>query len=250
MKKRIILTVLILPLVIYGGLRSQNLFDQANGHYGSGEYQEALDKYLELEKEVVNWKLFFNIGNSYFKLGDPLKARIYYLKAEKLRPFDPSLRNNLEVVEGSLNTGIRPEETDPVSLFLRRVGMIVSIDALSMLILLFMSVLSFFVFKLVINGRSKKYLYGAVTAALFLFLLYFYHGKRVSALYDDRTGVVITNGSKLRSGPGDDNTVLFQVGKGVIVRIIDRNREWVQVKASPEIAGWINGEDIERIRIK
>jgi len=43
----------------------------------------------------------------------------------------------------------------------------------------------------------------------------------------------------LRSGPGEDNTVLFKVNPGLEVRIIDRRGEWVQVTASERIAGWI-----------
>ena len=62
--------------------------------------------------------------------------------------------------------------------------------------------------------------------------------------------MIVLNDSELRSGPGTGNTVLFDVSPGVTVRIIEKNRDWVQVSGSSEIAGWIRAESIERIQTK
>ena len=43
----------------------------------------------------------------------------------------------------------------------------------------------------------------------------------------------------MRSGPGESNTELFKINPGLEVKILDRSRDWVQVSASPQVAGWI-----------
>ena len=75
-----------------------------------------------------------------------------------------------------------------------------------------------------------------------------YHMLRVNKFNRNKLAVVIVKESKLRSGPGTANTVLFDVSPGVTVRIVDNNRDWVQVTASSEIAGWIEKNNIERIK--
>ena len=47
------------------------------------------------EGGVRNGKLFYNIGNIHFRLGDVGRAILYYRRAEQLIPNDPNLRQNL-----------------------------------------------------------------------------------------------------------------------------------------------------------
>ncbi|HEX7502213.1 MAG TPA: SH3 domain-containing protein, partial [Acidobacteriota bacterium] len=66
-----------------------------------------------------------------------------------------------------------------------------------------------------------------------------YHASRTAALGHSDVAVIWEDGSQLRSGPGEDNTVLFKVNPGLEVKIIDHSGDWVQATASEHIAGWI-----------
>ena len=103
MKKALrLLSLFLTAIVITGGplyaAMSQENFDKANSLYEEGKYEEALSFYLEIEKTGEHWKLFYNTGNCYYKLKNYLKAKIYYLKAERLNPFEPSVRKNIGIV--------------------------------------------------------------------------------------------------------------------------------------------------------
>jgi len=53
-------------------------------------------EYLVNEGKVRNGKLFYNIGNAYFRLGDLGRAILNYKRAELYIPNDPNLKQNLE----------------------------------------------------------------------------------------------------------------------------------------------------------
>jgi len=62
-------------------------------------YQKALLRYERLvEKGVRNGKLYYNIGNVYYRLGDIGRAVLNYRRAERYIPTDPNLRQNLSFV--------------------------------------------------------------------------------------------------------------------------------------------------------
>jgi len=81
-----------------------------------GERTEAFNKALELYKnleeryqvEFSDGKLFFNIANSYFQLGEYPWATLYYNRALKLRPRDEKVQHNLKITHEKL--GIDPKE--------------------------------------------------------------------------------------------------------------------------------------------
>ncbi len=225
-------------------------FEKGNSHYEKSEYNKALEQYLKISKNISNWKVYYNLGNTYFKLGDFVQSKIYYLKAKKLKPFDDSIKQNLQIVEGMLNNNIRLSDPGFLSVLLKRIESVFTINFLSILLLIVLLIFCFFIFKLVRVGRNKINIYGILLSFCFLFILFFYHVHRVNGFYDENYAVIVNSEAKLRSGPGMNNTVLFEISPGVTVHIIDTNRDWIQVTASSETAGWINVSSVKKISIK
>ena len=99
--------------------------------------------------------------------------------------------------------------------------------------------LNVLLFRLLTRGGRRRLCYGlAFALLLFLGLGACHVSRRVGAARRDMA-VVAEAEAPLRSGPGEDNTVLFKVNPGLEVRIVDRAGAWVQVAASERIAGWI-----------
>ncbi len=87
--------------------QANELFRQGNEHKdrgqdGEGFYRQALLRYEQLvnERGIRSGRLYYNIGNTYYMLGDLGRAILYYLRAERLMPADPNLTENLEYVRG------------------------------------------------------------------------------------------------------------------------------------------------------
>ena len=214
-------------------------FTAANRTYEEGKFSEALSLYLEAGRQVRDWKVLYNTGNCYYKLGRFLSAKVYYLKARKLRPLEASISRNIAMTDRHFRDVAALPEPDFIARTLRLLDSKLSLDSLSVLLLATILLFNILLFLLLTRGKSKKILYALAFSLLLALSLGAYHLGRTAALGRSDSAVVWEEGSLLRSGPGEDNTELFKVHPGLEVRIIDRYRDWVQVTASERIAGWI-----------
>ena len=228
----------------------QDRFDQANQLYEEGKYPEALNQYLEIEKAASHWKVFYNMGNCYYKLDQPVRAKIYYLKARRLEPFEPSIQKNIEIVNQQLKDKVPTSQPDFISRLLMRIESILSLNILSITLLLLVVIFNGFVLLLIKKGKNRFILYGVSFSLILVLFFTGYHIHRVNKYNRRDTAVIIKEDAQLRSGPGENNTVLFKVNPGLEVKIIDQgvNKKWLQVSASSEIAGWIEAESLEQIQ--
>ncbi len=225
----------------------QGGFSNANKLYEEGKYAEALAGYLEIEKNAAHWRLFYNTGNCYYKLGNFIKAKIYYLRAQRLEPFEPSIRKNLRILDKRFSDKITPKKEDFLSRVALRFESLVSLNVVTVLLLMLVLVLNGFIFLLIKKGSSRFRIYGISFSLVVVLLVGGYHVYRAGKVNRRNTAVVVKTDSQLRSGPGESNTVLFKVNPGLKVKIIDKSRDWVQVSASSQVAGWIEEKRIERI---
>lgn len=60
-------------------------------------FNDALTEYLRLETDNSSGKLFYDIGNCYFQLGEYGFSALYYYKGLKLEPRDAKLQMNLRI---------------------------------------------------------------------------------------------------------------------------------------------------------
>jgi hypothetical protein len=71
-------------------------------------YRRALDRFLSVSEQgqVQNARLYYNMGNTYYRLGDIGRAVLYYRRAELMNPADRNLRHNLEFVRSQREDGM------------------------------------------------------------------------------------------------------------------------------------------------
>lgn len=214
-------------------------FAAAHRAYGQGRFREALALYQSVERETGDWQALYDIGNCYYKLGDFLQAKVYYLRARRLRPLEPAIARNIAMTDRHFLDDARLPAPGFFVRARQRLESWVIMDLLSALLLLAALALNALLFRLLVRGGRRK-LYYALAFALLLFLgLGACHVSRRAETARRDVAVVAEAEAPLRSGPGEDNTVLFKVNPGLEVRIVDRAGAWVQVAASERIAGWI-----------
>jgi tetratricopeptide (TPR) repeat protein len=241
MKKRFfIISILMLLAITVTGSRQvfaagdnfQERFNKAGQLYEEAKYAEALAAYQDIERSVSHWKLFYNMGNCCYKMNNFVKAKIYYLKAERLNPFEASIQKNIDIVDKQFNDKIEEERPD----FL-----------LSVILLMVVIILNAFIFLLIKKGKSRFRLYGVSFSLVIVLVIGGYHIYRTGKQELRNTAVIVKADSELRSGPGENNTILFKVNPGLRVKIIEKSKSWVQVSASAQVAGWLEESRLERI---
>ncbi len=239
MKKTSILICLI--LIFFGTLSSTGINDKFKigiNAYEKGNYDKALKAFSSIEKKISNWKVFYNKGNCFYKKGNFINAKIEYLKAEKLNPFESSIQNN--IVQTNLKLGISNQIKQ--TFFYRimlRLDSFFSMNFVSILlifsIVLFNVILILFLFL----GKNKKLIYTSLISVILLIALAGYHHYRSTSILSSNNAVVIDKNAELRSGPGEKNTILYKILPGVRVKIIEKSGDWYYISESETVAGWI-----------
>jgi len=243
--------LLVLMFVIVNSLLiSQdynNLFEKANEKYINKNYREALDIYLKIENSISDYKLYFNIGNTYYKLNNYLMAKVYYLKAMRLNPLDDDLYFNLKLVNEKFKDKIELNKMNSINRLIFRLESIFSINVGFVLVLILIYVFNYSIYLRFVKKKFKRLNnYLIIGSLILIVLLTFYINNRISYKLNSNSGIIMYDNVSLYSGPNDSNTVLYKVNSGLDFRIINKINNWVQIKSN-EIVGWVKTDKIKII---
>jgi tetratricopeptide (TPR) repeat protein len=226
----------------------QRAFLGANGRYENGDYQGALDGYLQLERDGVHRaSLDYNIGNCYFKLGQLAGAILYYERCLALSPRDEDAKHNLAYARSRTIDETNPpaglqaleEALGGGALFARREVWVLTVVCYVLFIAL-----------LALGQRWPSYrpfvylrlcLLVGLTVSLALYAYLGWHGEA------RRRGVVMISESNVLNEPREDGTLKFKLHQGITVRLLRRHEDWLAISVGGELKGWVPFGDVEEI---
>ena len=97
MKKIFFFLCLLSSTIFVAQTSARKLFENANLLYKEGKFEEAIKLYKQIEaKDSVSSTLYYNLGNSYYKLNNVANTIYNYEKALLLNPLNSDAANNLE----------------------------------------------------------------------------------------------------------------------------------------------------------
>lgn len=248
----------ILPLLIVCGFFSTPAagqlaaFEEGNQLYQDGEYQAALDRYLQInEAGFESGEAYYNMGNAYFKLGDLGLAIVNYRRALRLMPRDDDVRTNLE-----LANSLTADEIVPLPGFwlvraidwwvyaIPRAWLIV-IALSSYLLAMTALVARIMTRSLTIRTWAFK---GAVAASVVAVVL----GVNLAAMElgfgRPVEAVILSDEVTVQSAPSEDSALqVFTLHEGAMVRIDQQTGEWAEVVLADGKVGWVKVAALEII---
>jgi tetratricopeptide (TPR) repeat protein len=218
------------------------LYIQANSLYEKKEYVEAAEVYNLISSRVRNGNVYYNLGNTYFKLGQRGKAILYYERAKRLMPRDKDIRKNLRYAI-SLN------EDKTYAPFSSILGSLITIDELTFLLFLFSLFLAaaIVVYILFYDTGMKKiaryaiFTFGGILLFCFIILILSVHISNIPG------AIVLISEISAKSSPDEGSTILFSLHEGTMVEIERMRGKWAKIKLSDGTAGWVLSNRIERI---
>ncbi|MBN2012386.1 tetratricopeptide repeat protein [candidate division KSB1 bacterium] len=252
MKYRIIIILLFLIMITVAHAdHNSYLYDQANQQYQQENYQEATKQYEEIiANGFESWEVYYNLGNSYYKLGEIGKAILNYERAKRLASDNEDVKANLELA----NLKITDKIVEPPSFFLFTivdgVKRVFGLNTLTWIVVILYLVLMLIIILRILlrNGKFSIFTRIVMPVALVLFLV----SAAVLGLkiYDHthiHYGIVLAEEVIIRSSPEMSSTELFTLHEGVKVQLQKENSGWFQIRLKDGKVGWMKQDAVEII---
>lgn len=227
---------------------SKSLADSA---YIRNDFTTAIQIYEMILRTGESADIYYNLGNSYYKIGDIAKAILNYERALILKPANKDIRSNLEIARAKTVDKV----TDVPELFfitwLKSITNSMGIQSWAIIaisfFLLFIVSIYFFFFSTKIVARK-------IFFSLALFFLVFCVIANISAAFQRRVrlnrmnAIIISPSVTIRSTPNDNGTSLFILHEGRKVFIKDDSmKDWKEIQLEDGNVGWVKKNDLEVI---
>lgn len=226
------------------------LFYNANSLYEKRDYEKAVAEYLKvLDLGIESPNLYYNIGNSYFKLGRLGRAILFFERAKKISPQDADLKSNLAYARsfvGSYSSGTK--KAGMIAKLIARPFEDFNLNAIAIaalviyLVVVGLQVLFFFNSLL---AKRMIALYVAVLAAFIVSVSAF--GLR---FYDEevlRHGVIVRKDVDCKYEPIDKAMTYYKLQEGDEVAVLNTRSGWSQIERPDGKVGWVPADSVEEI---
>ncbi len=239
----LILTFIVLSPCLSNADSGEDLFRLGNEAYTRSDYDSAITCYQQLERSGKNSvALYFNMGNTFFRLNKAPMAVLYYEKAKKLDPADEDILKNIALTNSKLIDRIKPL---PENFFPKITTKIIHLmSPFTYGILLLAITWSMFIFfayymRSKLSNKRRFYFYSGL-ASLVIFIFLFWVNVMLYLIQNSSNTAILFNESEyIMSSPNDTSKELFLIHEGTKVIIIDKVGDWSQIKLVNGDKGWI-----------
>lgn len=245
---------LFLFLLITTAVLSQDvkvLLQQGNEAYQNKNFTEAAGKYEQiLDSGFEGPSLYYNLGNSYFRVGAIGKAILNYERSLKLEPTDEDARYNLRIAEARAVDNIQEV---PRLFFVNWWINILSAFSGSewamitlVIYLLFLIAMGFFF--LIRNGKIRRLsFYTGLGIFFFMMVSLVFLFARINRDASMDYGVLLKSVESAKISPDEKSGDVFVIHEGMKFEIEDEVNEWTKIKLPDGKVGWLPEGSFETI---
>ena len=215
---------------------ARKLLDEAVADYQSGDFEAAARLFERvLEGRGENGALHYNLGNTYYRMGDLGRAIYHYRLAQLFSPRDADLRANLELARGAVQDALERKDASAVK------TLFFWYDWLSESELFWSVVVTNALFWSLLGWRKRQASIGALLVILGIVtssLLGTYILRRWNEAHN-APGVILAEQASVRSGTDVRSVRLFVLHAGTEVETHAHTKDWIQIELPDGRRGWV-----------
>ena len=246
-----VFAVIIFIGLSYSGIAQDSLLVKANAHYTEGEFSKAIELYESiLNSQMVSTEVYYNLGNSLYKLNNYTQSIINYERALLLSPDDDDVKFNLQLANQHIQDAINPLPKMFLVRWWENLSNIFSVDewgkisiAGFILVLIFVAI---FIFTRSIAIKKATF-WSGILLIIITFLSYNFASQQEERLANPRYAIIIQPSITVKSSPSEGGTDLFLIHEGLKVEIKDRLGSWIEIRLADGNQGWLPESSIEKI---
>lgn len=245
--------ILYLFLLISQVFFAQSGFEKGNALYQKGQYKEAIQEYESIIDggKQQSAELYFNLGNSYYKLNKVAPSIYNYEKALVLKPNDPQTLNNLKFAKKLTIDEIKEVPKVGFAKLIQNFTAIFDYNTWAKI-----SVGISFVFLLAFIGyyfshatiTKRIYFIGMFVLLVALLLSVFGGISERNHFNNDRPAIVFSELSEVRSEPQKSGNAIILLHEGAKVYVLETLGKWKKVELTDGTEGWLDATTIKEVK--
>ena len=251
MKKIIVIVYSLFSMLVFPQTNSTEYFNNGVELYNNGKYEEAIVQFKSIiENGEHSEALYFNLGNSFYKINDIANSIYFYEKALILKPKDRDILNNLAYSQNMLIDKIEKLPTNQVSDFLNYISKILNMQQwlITGLVLWYIFLTTFLLYFFNTKTISKKNYFTFSAIFFSLSILFIFNGiNRFENKKKTISAIIFENKIDFRAEPNFRSEILFNLHEGTKVVIQEELNEWGLVEINDGNSGWIELKSIKKI---
>lgn len=220
----------------------------ANEYYKNNRYQLAVDEYNKLISDGYRGvSLFYNLGNSHYRLGQVGYAILYYEKALRFSPGDEDVQHNLELAK--LNLKDKVDTLPPFFIFNIWEGLLASFSVTGWTVLVYivfillLSAIVLYFFSRSVSQQRTAFFSGIAIFSVLLFTVLLLAVK-INKEFNIKYAIVTKTEIIVKSAPDISSKDEFQIHEGLKVKVEDSVDDWLKIRLEDGKIGWVSRHSV------
>lgn len=244
--KNTLIKISLLIIVLYCTVfpNPESIMRTANEYYKNNRYQLAVDEYNKLIDDGYSGvSLYYNLGNTYYRIGQVGYAILYYEKALAISPGDEDVLHNLELAKQHLKDKV--DTLPPFFIFNLWEGLLAffSVTGWTVLVfiffVLFLTAIVLYFFSKSIN-QQRTAVFSAIGIFIVLCLTILLLAVKMNKEFNIKYGIVVNKVVLVKSAPDQSSKDEFQIHEGLKVKVEDKVDDWIKIRLDDGKIGWVN----------
>lgn len=250
--KNLLFTILLFAFLIKVSAQDlETIMKQGNDFYQNKQYSEAISSYESILKQgYISGELFYNLGNTYFKVGHLGKSILYYEKTLKISPSNEDAAYNLRIANS--RTVDKIQEIPPL-FFVHWWNVLLSqFTSTSWQIIIFifylLLLISIGIFFLIRNIQLQKLalISGTISSILLIVSIILFISS-INREVTNNNGILLQSVISAKISPDIQANDAFVIHEGIKFEIEDKVGSWTKIKLSDGKVGWLPNQSFEEI---
>lgn len=234
------------------GQEKDATFENANAAYNAGQFEKAVMLYKQiLETGEHSAELYFNLGNSYYRLNQVGESIFYFEKAKQLQPTDEDINVNssfaqnmaIDAVEVLPKSQVTQLKDSIIELFSQE-GWAYFIVLLAWLLVLFWGLYLWNKIPFI----KRTFFVSSLVLALFLIGSLFIAVIKSANTADTTYGILFNEKMEVWAEPNSRAEVLFLLHEGTKVQMLDELQDWQKIRVANGSEGWIKNAKVRSLK--
>ncbi len=234
------------------GQEKDTTFENANAAYNAGQFEKAVMLYKQiLESGLHSAELYFNLGNSYYRLNQVGESIFYFEKAKQLQPTDEDINVNCSFAQNMAIDAVEVLPKSQVTQLKDSIIEILSQEGWAYFIVLLAWLLVLFWGLYLLNKIpfiKRTFFVSSLLLALFLIGSLFIAAIKSANTADTTYGILFNEKMEVWAEPNSRAEVLFLLHEGTKVQMLDKLQDWQKIQIANGSEGWIKNAKVRSLK--